>query len=281
MKTKSAELLNQLNVQIDFLESEFEDEILRAEEIIGVIIRSIDTLKNYIYKYKFKSKNEEIYFFKEIKPQFTSKLYYYNSILRIESQKPIRSKEFLKMYYLSELEKIKAFFDENIDFYKYFRTKSSYLDEKYFIRGNFDYKINLDNLFYELDNNFSTTHDSKIANIMANDLLTIFIDKKIIDLEKSIHINSQRNPNAKMTWTGSKVAITELIYALQTEGVLNNGTASLKDIAEFFEEIFNIDLGQYRRNFLEIRARKDERARFLNSLTKSLNKRMDETDDFY
>lgn len=37
--------------------------------------------------------------------------------------------------------------------------------------------------------------------------------------------------------------------------VLNYGTADLKDIAECFEIIFAIDLGQYRRTFLEIRGR--------------------------
>lgn len=89
MKLKSIELLNELNGQIEFLEAEFEDEILRAEEIIGVIIRTIETLKKLVVKYKFKNRNEEIHFFKEVKPQFTSKLYYYNTILRIETQKPV------------------------------------------------------------------------------------------------------------------------------------------------------------------------------------------------
>ena len=46
---------------------------------------------------------------------------------------------------------------------------------------------------------------------------------------------SPRKPNVKLTWTGSKVALIELIYALHTEGVFNNGAADLKNIAEYFE----------------------------------------------
>lgn len=281
LKAKSIELLAELNCQIEFLESEFEDEIHRAEEIIGVIVKTIDALKKILFKYRFKSKGEEIYFFKEIKPLFTSKLYYYNTILRIETQKPIGSKKTLKNFFSSELDKIKAFFDANLDFYKYYRTKSTFLDEKYFLRGSYDYKTNLENHFYELDPKFSTSHDNKVALIMANDLLTIFIDKKILNLENPNQLNSQRNHNAKLTWTGSKVALTELIYALQTEGVFNNGAASLKDIVEFFEDALNVELGQYRRNFLEIRARKDDKMKFLSSLMSKLNKRIDDNDEFY
>jgi hypothetical protein len=55
----------------------------------------------------------------------------------------------------------------------------------------------------------------------------------------------------------------------------------LKDIAETFEELFGIDLGQYRRNFLEIRTRREDRTRFLNSLKSNLIRRMDDSDEFY
>ena len=86
-------------------------------------------------------------------------------------------------------------------------------------------------------------------------------------------------PSFKLKWTAPKVALTELLYALNSEGVFNNGTADLKDIAEFFEYIFEIDLGQYRRTFLEIRARKSDRTKFISSLNEALLKRMDNADD--
>lgn len=66
---------------------------------------------------------------------------------------------------------------------------------------------------------------------------------------------------------------------MHTEGVFNNGTSDLKDIAEYFENIFNIDLGQYHRAFLEIRMRKSDQTKFLNSLKETLIKRMEKTDD--
>jgi len=80
-------------------------------------------------------------------------------------------------------------------------------------------------------------------------------------------------------WTGSKVALIELIYALHAEGVFNNGTTDLKETAKFFEETFEIDLGQFHRTFFEMRARKSERTKFLNSLRDTLVRRMDEVDE--
>ena len=90
---------------------------------------------------------------------------------------------------------------------------------------------------------------------------------------------SQRQPNVKTTWNSSKVALVELMYALHTEGVFNNGAADLKEIAEYFEHIFEIDLGQYRRVFLEIRARKSDKTKFITMLNEHLLKRMENSDE--
>ena len=66
---------------------------------------------------------------------------------------------------------------------------------------------------------------------------------------------------------------------MHSEKVLNNGTSDIKETAEYFEKIFNIDLGDYYRTFLEIRMRKTNKTKFLNSLTDSLIKKMEEADE--
>lgn len=278
METKSIELLRELNGQIEFLESEFDNILQKSEEIIKVILKTLEQLKKMVTKHKFKSKHEEILFFKTIKPQFTSKLYYYMAVFRIASQAPLGGATILKKYYDSEQENIKKFIDENLDFYQYYRMNSTYLDEKYFLRGNVDFKINLNNHYFELDTKFATTHDYKVALIMAYDLLSIYIDRKILEIDKSLNGTGALS-SSKLKWTASKVSLIELIYALQTEGVFNNGTANVKDITDHFQEMFNVDLGQYRRIFLDIRTRKEDRARFINTLKDKLLLRMEETDE--
>ena len=85
---------------------------------------------------------------------------------------------------------------------------------------------------------------------------------------------------SKQTWTDPKTALIELIYAFHSHSSLNNGKADIKEIATNFEQIFNIDLGDYYKTYLEMKMRKNSRTKFLDSLRESLLKRMDDSDDY-
>ncbi len=280
MNPKFTTLLHNLNEQLNFIDLEIDDQIKKCEQAITIILKSITELKKSVIKTNFKTETEEIQFFKEIKPQFTSKLVYYNRIFKIEMKKPNGGNRILKKYYNNELQKLKNFFDNELEFYQYFRSGSTYLDFKYFFRGKFDIKLVLDSYYFETDTSFATSHDFKVATILANDLIELYIENQLIMLENKENTEkSQRKHNVKMTWTGSKVALVELMYALHTEGVFNNGAADLKEIAEYFEHIFDIDLGQYRRVFLEIRARKSDKTKFITTINEQLLKRMEDSDE--
>ena len=280
MNSKTILQLTKLNEQLNFIEIEIDSQIKKCENAIDIILKSIEAIKKIISKSTFKTDSEEIIFFKEIKPQFTSKLIFYNMIYKIEMKRPNGGNRILKKYYHNELLKLKSFFDNELEFYQYYRSGSTYLDYKYFQRGKFDIKLALDSYYFEADTTFSTSHDFKVARILANDLIQLYLESQLVMIEnKDNGEKSQRKPNIKLMWTGSKVALTELLYALHSEGVFNNGAVDLKNIAEYFEQVFEIDLGQYRRTFLEIRARKSDRTKFISSLNETLLKRMDNADD--
>ncbi|GIQ61232.1 hypothetical protein Flavo103_43670 [Flavobacterium collinsii] len=65
-------------------------------------------------------------------------------IYKIEMKRPNGGNRILKKYYHNELLKLKAFFDNELEFYQYYRSGSTYLDYKYFQRGKFDIKLALD-----------------------------------------------------------------------------------------------------------------------------------------
>ena len=138
MNPKHTSLLNKLNEQLNFIDLEIDDQIKKCEQAITIILKSINELKKLTAKNNFKSKSEEIQFFKEIKPLFTSKLIYFNRVYKIEMKKPNGGNKILKKYYNNELLKLKAFFDNELEFYQYYRSGSTYLDYKYFLRGEFD-----------------------------------------------------------------------------------------------------------------------------------------------
>ncbi len=282
MSAKFKQMLFDLTEQLSFINLELDDSITKSEKSVEIIFKAFNNLKKQFLKEKIISSETEIDFFKNIKPKFTSLYIYHNAIFKIETKMPHGGDRITKKYLNKELKKLKRYFDNNLDFYNYHRTGSSFLDFKYFVRGNLDVKLRLDSFYFEADHNFSTSHDFKIAKILAHDLVQVYLETKILKMgKKEFKEKSQLEPNGKINWTGSKVALIEILYAFHTKGVFNNGAAELKEIASYFEEIFQIDLGQYRRTFLEIRDRKSDKTKFVSSLVEELMKRMEETDEAF
>ena len=280
MNTKYNQLLNELTEQLNFIDLEIDDTLVRCEKAIEIISKSVNKLKSEFIKDNFITKDLEIEFFKNIKPKFTSKLIYYNIVYKIEARMPYGGERVVKKYLNSELKKIKNYFYNNHEFNKYHRTGSVYLDNKYYVRGEIDIKLAIDSFSFEVDQSFATSHDFKLAKILAHDLVQVYLEDKLRSIDYKVNKeNSQLNHNSKLTWTGSKVALIELIYTLQTEGVFNNGAADIKNIVEHFEKNLNIDLGQYRRTFSEIKARKTDRPQFINVLKDTLEKQMNNSDE--
>ena len=282
MSIKFKQMLFELTEQLSFINLEMDDSIAKSEKSVELTLKAIDNLKKQFLKNKTISSETEIDFFKNIKPKFASLYIYHNAIFKIETKMPHGGDRITKKYLNKELKKLKRYFDNNLDFYNYHRTGSSFLDFKYFIRGGHDVKLRLDSFYFEADHSFSTSHDFKVAKILAHDLVQVYIETKILKMGKKEHKEkSQHEPKGKIIWTGSKVSLTEIMYAFHTKGVFNNGAAELKEIASYFEEIFHIDLGQYRRTFLEIRERKSDKTKFINALEEELLKRMEETDESF
>ena len=262
-----------LETAIQELEIETDCPIKRIEAVIHHIIQSLADLKDFVLKNDFKNMEEEIHFFKYQKPIIVSKLIYYNAVYKIETKKPYGEKQ-IKKFLNKELNKLKKFFDSNIDFYKYYRSGNSFLDENFFIRGKHDIRLWLDTFYFEADHRFSTSHDYKVAKILANDLIQVYLEDQL----NNKHYK-KANSKSPLSWTGSKTALTELIYALYAQGVFNNGNTDIKLIAKTFESTFNIDLGDFYHTFMELKARKINRTKFLDILCEALIKKMDEQNE--
>lgn len=279
MKSLSQKLMFELQQRLNEIHSETDEPLEYAEQGIKASIAMLEKLKTKFISHQFQNKGEEIDFFRNYKPQLASKLIYYNEIFTILSNKPIGSKKAIKNYYRTELNKLEVFFNENLEFYRYYRTGNQALDNKYFLRGKYDFRLTLDSFYFQADQRFSTSHDYKVAKILANDAIKVFLESEIQKLESNVEHSFPLRENRNQAWTGSKVALIELVYALHAEGVFNNGHTELKEVMNFFEDIFGVDLGQFNRVFLEIRARKSERTKFLNTLKEKLIWRMDDADE--
>ena len=250
-------------------------------DVVEFLQRSLEDMRTYIVNHPFSNKEEEIYFFKHIKPEVLSRLLYFTEIYNTEMRKPHGSIEVLKKYYNDRLDELTSYFESNLDFYQYYRSKATHLDNHYFVRGHIDFKLCPNCVPYDRDPEFSTCYDHKAAQILANDMLCIYLNKKLHGVDKQVIIAKSRSflPEHPFRWTATKIAAIELGYAIYAAGILNNGQADIKEIMTFMEASFQIDLGDYYRTYITMKDRKKDRTSFLNSLIKSLLKKMDEDDN--
>ncbi|WP_026451460.1 RteC domain-containing protein [Aequorivita capsosiphonis] len=272
--------ISEFEAKLESLESCTEDILYRAETGISYTERWIKTLRDEVALNDFNSIQEEIFFFKHIKPQIFSKLIYYVKLFNIESKRPRSSSKFQIKYLNNQINRLQVFFNDNLEFYHYYRRGATSLDEQYFLRGKSDLRSATDFFNFYVDEQFSTCQDGTVATIMAYDMLIVYLQQEIEKLENN---NDNQNINlmkdsSKLFWTGNKTELIELIYALQSSGAINSGTADIKEMASLFEQIFNIDLGNYYHTFIEIRARKGSKTKFIDKLEEALTRRFEESD---
>lgn len=262
MKAFVKKLEEDLDQEINFITLQNKHIISQAEDSMIVISTALQKLKNYVLKYKFKSEQEEIYFFKVLKPQMLSRLIYQTEVYHMETRRPNGGKLLTKDYYTTILKRLRRHTENNLEFYKYYRGRRTYLDDKFFLRGNFDLTTVPNTTVTQFDPKFCTSHDYSVAKILANDRLEIYLTEKIeeISSSKSTEPGCQRIP-----WTDTKAALVELIYALHFSGVLKDGRTDLKEITRFFETNFQIQLGDIYRTYSELKLRNNP-ARFLDTL---------------
>lgn len=194
----------------------------------------------------------------------------------IELMRPNGKISTLRKYYLTELDQIEAFFYENIDFYKYYRSGSTHLDNEYFLREEQSVNFLMGTFYFEKDPTFSTISDYTVARILANEMLCAYLNDEILQLEEP-RLKHPSFPKIKITWTRSKTELVELIYAIYEACCFNFGKGSLKQLIKYFEVIFNIDLGNPYHTYLEIRERSN-RTQFLDKLKELLIAKMDNDD---
>ena len=273
------ELLSELESKLEDLESGNHDVLYKAETGIAKVEKCIKELRKEVINNEFSSKTKEIHFFKHVKPQIFSKQIYYVKLFNIESKRPRSSNKSQVKYFNNQIEKLQSYFNDNLEFYNYYRRGATSMDELYFIRGNSDLRLPPDSFHYLIDDQFSTCQDNTVATIMAFDMLIVYLQQEIGKLEFSTENMKPMNEPSKLFWTGSKTELIELIYALQCCSVINSGTVDIKEMASYFEYIFNIDLGNYYHTFIEIRGRKNSKTKFLDKLIELLNQRMEALDD--
>ena len=280
MKEKLEDMLSKIDLEIDEIDLYDYDIIETSLSMIHKLQTVLNDLRTKMQTHVFPTKEDEILFFKTQKPELLGRLLFFYKIYRIETQCPTGSNEIIRLYLNNELDSLTYFFNRNLDFYQYYRSHSTVHDELYFLRGKVDFRLCTDSAQFDKDPNFSTGYDYKVAKILANEMLRIYLNKKLQKLECDSYIEEKQTIATKtpIRFTGKKNALIELGYALVSSGDINHGNIEIKEFMEYLSSIFNIDLGGYYDAYIAMKERKDQTA-YLNLLAEKLSKRMREDDN--
>ncbi|AWG23841.1 RteC domain-containing protein [Flavobacterium kingsejongi] len=278
MKYSLDNILLEIHNKEDKILSQSKRLIDEAYEMTLYLQDLLFSVKKYLTEEGFKNDEEEIHFFRSIKPQILGKLIYYNKIYRIETTCPVSNGKMYYSYFSRQLANLKREYTEHIcksDFYRYYRSGRTDRDDTYFKRGNINYHDGLNSIVFEIDPEFSTFFDYKTARIICNELLYTYLITKINPDESPDVILQKPESSKDIFWTDSKNALIELIYALYASGVISHGKIGIRKISLMFQILFRIPLGDLHHSFHRMKTRTGSRTLFLDQLKLSIEEYMD------
>lgn len=253
------------------IESTNNCKISAANKIINSINEVIEEMFFWLRNFTFENIESEIYFFKFQKPRIISKLIFYTQLIEIESNLPT-GKVAKKKYCSSKIQFYNLLNQKNTGFFQYYRAKKFKYDEQFFVRKTAVKKIYIyDDYMLHFDNLINTKHDYSLSQIIANDLIIKYLDELLENLNKKTN-KVITNMQSSLKWTGNKIDLIELVYALHHSKSINQGKSDIKEVASKIGKFLNIEIEEnIYRNYIDIKNRKTDKTKFLNTLSQNLS----------
>ena len=187
MKRFAEEILAKIDAEIRLRDCDVDFAMDNALYMVRFIAPMYEQLREMIVSYSFPSAEDEICFFKELKPEILSKYIYFSKVYHIELKCPDGSNDCIREYLSTELDKLTYFFRNNIEFYQYIRSQSTHLDHFYFTRKPIGTSTmpSFESFQYDADPLFSTGYDYKLAKILSNKHLKVYLENRMVKLNNT------------------------------------------------------------------------------------------------
>ena len=251
-----------------------------VNECIYLCTTVLNIFRKSVTQNGFESIEAEIRFFKHIKQIPASQLLYFTFVRDFELHFPRINKEEQLHYCKRQLVMLNQFYLEYFDFCEYMEAELTYFDEQYFTRKYLFSLPLLPSKGYFHNPDFNTARDVLLSEYKAYHLFGKYVEQRLLATEHKVPLGLERSSQSNnLQWTGTKSALTELIYALYYSNVFNHGKVEIKEIVLAFQEALHFDLGDVYKTYSEIKSRKLRRTKFLEELAVSLRSQMEASDE--
>lgn len=142
MNTLKENVVKNIKVKENELLTREDNSIERANQMISYSTDLLNKLKQEVLTNGFRNQQEEISFFKEIKPQITGRILFYRKIIEVEIMCPKINPNRQKTFYKKQLGNVQKKLNNN-ELNKYILLQRKDKDVAYFLRkniSNFDFQ---------------------------------------------------------------------------------------------------------------------------------------------
>ncbi|MET3115376.1 hypothetical protein AAKU52_003125 [Pedobacter sp. CG_S7] len=278
LQEMSSKLLQELELGLERFTAQVSDPLERLVQSLKLIRDSLHKLKQLMETYPFDTNEEEIYFFKCIKPAFYCHQIYCTEMYTIETGFPFGDVSKQLVFLEGELTYLDRYFKKHAFLYQYYKLGASDLDSLYFVRGIVTQTILLPNI-PELDPAFSTSCDHLFSKFKGIEMLKNTLLEKITEIKQG-HNTIEEMPG-ELKWTGDKVNLAEIIYGIYFTGQINHGKIELSTLTKWMGKLFQIDLKRIYSDYRDIRNRKiASPTQYLDQMRKAMHQRIDDENAF-
>lgn len=277
MENFTATLLSELTADLQKIAATSENRLQQAGRSFNAAEKAISRLRKFIESYSFKNLEEEVRFFKEIKPEFQKELIYNEEVLFIETKCPVGTEEVRKVFIDRAMNRIQTYFEKHSYLYNYCRSGETSFDTLFFVRS--PKPIPLAPVSYsDIDPEFSNPHSYQVAKLKALEELRDYLSgqqqKKIIaDNPQDELFNESKS---QVVFTGPKSALEEVILAMNEKGWFNYGNFPAKRLFHAFESLLNIKLSDPSRSLIAMSIRKKGYTPYIDKMKDALMERIEQ-----
>lgn len=245
MKNFTQNLWQELQENLQSVRTTYGKEKGQYEEALRYTVHCLHELKQYTYSYNFKDKDEEILFNRELAPPFNTEYIYNLRCIKIIEKYEGLPRVPMKKVFLKEKKELNRFMEKNAPFYLYIKAGHRYLDEKFFLRGDFQLDIPFsEECLSIVDNHFVTISSYRLSQFIAYEKVMDFLatHQQSPDKKSAVPTTIGTPLFSGFKWTDKKIDLVELAYAICYKGSINRGNISVKEIALALGQLFNVQI---------------------------------------
>lgn len=232
--------------------------IARAHRSAAVVRSVIQDIQDHITQNPFDTRETEILYFKQLAPPIYAQLFFFLRQFRVELELQHGSPESLQALLSRERGSTERFFQDHVDFCRYYSAGDSYIDDRIFIRDNAENGM-LDEVEVIMGPNFCVGC-YWAALLIANRLFVEYLTNQFV-----------REPVAKLKWMKGPTNLIEVLYGQWLCGAF--GSSSFKEVVEWHEAHYQINLKQHNVTVVEIFNRKIALTKFIDEIRKEMEKK--------